>query len=191
MTYELIGAKRIDFYGESRCAAASVWSQCARIVCVISMRRIDYGISMRGIERKRRTANGDVLSAFGIRRTIAYPLPFIRDDGLPGMDIERATLEFDAKHAFQHDRIFIEIRSLARLGPAGRAAHMGNAERLGIRINPSDVLIDEFRFRAGGGDARRLFNQRGRGRNFGAGMVHPMNFISAKDRTNSASFFGA
>src|SRR5579883_3669469 len=105
-------------------------------------------VAMRGIERKRRTANRDVFGALGVRRTIAYPFAFVGDDSLPGVNVERAALKFDAKHAFEDERVLIEIGRLPRFGPAGRAAHMSDAERLSIGVDASDVLIDEFRFRA-------------------------------------------
>ena len=146
---------------------------------------------MRSVDCESRTANRYVLGALGVRRTVAYPFAFVRDDGLPGMNIERASLKLDPKHAFQDERVFIEIGSLARFRPARRTAHMGDAERLSIGIDAADELVDELRFRAGCGDARGLFDQRGRGGNFGPGMVHPMYFKSAKDRTNGASFFEA
>ena len=84
----------------------------------------------------------------------------MRDQGLPGFDIQFPALVFDMKMAVKNDRKFVEIRGLPGLGPALRTAHMSHADGLGIGTYTTDILIDQLRLIAGGSDTGGLRNQR-------------------------------
>jgi hypothetical protein len=70
---------------------------------------------------------------------------------LAGLDGQLAALELHQQGAAQHDGEFVELRALARLGPAGRAAHPGDAQHVGTRAGPAHELVDQLRRLAGGG----------------------------------------
>src|SRR5947209_14224065 len=80
-------------------------------------------VAMHGFHGEGRQTHGDVLSALGARRRVLHPLPFVRDDGLAGIDVGDAVARDDAQRAAQDDGVFVELRSLSRLDPAARTVH--------------------------------------------------------------------
>ena len=113
------------------------------------------------VERECRRANRYVFSTFRIRRAVPDPLTAGRENGLARPDVDTAFLILDPQHPFEHNRILVEIRSLAGLEPAGRAPHVCDAKAAGLRIHAPDVLVNELRFRAGGGHAGGFRNEDG------------------------------
>src|SRR5581483_9955615 len=83
------------------------------------------------------------------------------DYSLPGANIECSVLVLNAQHSLQHDRKLVELRSLSRLDPSRRTAHMGHAGGRGFGIHASDVFVDKLGLVARGLDASGLSDQCG------------------------------
>jgi len=66
---------------------------------------------------------------------------------------------FNPERSVQNYREFVEGGGLAGLNPSFRAAHVSHAGGSGMRVDASDVFVDEFRLVAGGLDASRLRDQ--------------------------------
>jgi hypothetical protein len=80
------------------------------------------------------------------------------DDCLAGLHVEDAAAMRHPKLAAQHDGVFVELWSLARLQPAARAAHVSDADPGFVGIHPADEFLDDFGLGSSGGDARGPFN---------------------------------
>ena len=113
---------------------------------------------MHRVRRKGRQAHGDVLRTLGIRRAVLDPFARTCDNRLASVDIERAVAVDHAQRASQDDRVFFELRRLARLDPAGGALHMGDADCRGAGVYATDVLADDLWFIASRNYFRRTFN---------------------------------
>src|SRR5579871_2097514 len=100
---------------------------------------------MDGVRRKRGQTNGEVFRPFGIGSTVLDPLSGIAHDGLAGTDVEHSTPVSDPQASLQDYGEFGKLRSLPRLNPASRTAHMGDAHLAMLGIDPTDVLVDQFR----------------------------------------------
>ena len=86
---------------------------------------------MYGGGRKGRQTDGHVFRPFGVWGTVADPLAFGRDDGLAGGDVQRSGMSFDAQGAFENQRVFVKLRSLAWFDPAMGTLHVGDAQGRG------------------------------------------------------------
>jgi hypothetical protein len=116
---------------------------------------------MNRVERECRETDSDVLGSCRVGGAIADPLAAPDGDGLPGCDIDRAVAMLDAQASRQHEREFVELRSLTGFDPSAGTSHAGDAH-LGIAgIHPADKFIDEFGLVACRFDSRRLWYQRG------------------------------
>src|SRR5579872_1590449 len=100
---------------------------------------------MRQARRKSRPADGDVLGAVRVRRAVPNPFAARCEYRLPGGDLQRLALGFDAQPAAQHHRVFVELRRLSRLDPTRRALHAGDAERLAAAIHAAEIFVDLLR----------------------------------------------
>src|SRR4029077_1376612 len=90
---------------------------------------------------------------------VLYPLAGVRHDRLTRTRIENAFLVFDPEHAFEDDGELLELRLLARLDPATRTPHVGDADLIVFGVYSTDVLVDQLRLVAGGLDPSRLGDQ--------------------------------
>src|SRR5580693_6331267 len=106
---------------------------------------------MDGARGEGGQADRDVLGTALARGAVAYPLPGPGMRGLAGLDGQLTALELDHHGTVQDDGELIELRALARLGPAGRAAHPGDAQPGVTRAGPAHELVDQLRRLAGGG----------------------------------------
>jgi hypothetical protein len=127
------------------------------------MRVILAFIPVHGFHGKRWQADGDVFGAAFVRGGVANPFTGVGDDGLSGGYVERAGSVLDAQRSFEDDGELVEGRRLAGFEPSGGAAHVRDAGGGSLGVDASDVLVDEFRFVAGGLDARGLRDQGGHG----------------------------
>ena len=116
-------------------------------------------IAVNRVHRESRQADRDVLCAAFVRSGVADPFTGVGDDRLPGGNLERSVLVFDAESALENHAELVERRSLARLQPSGGAMHVGDAGGSGLRVDAPDVFVDELGFVAGGWDAGRLRDQ--------------------------------
>src|SRR5690349_17923152 len=66
------------------------------------------------------------------------------DHGLSGVDVDRASLMQDAQHAIKDIWKLIRFRTLTRLLPSGRAAHMRDACSLRVAIPTPDIFVDDL-----------------------------------------------
>src|SRR4051794_38675836 len=89
---------------------------------------------------KSRHAHGNILAAF--RSAVSHPLATGAVDRLPGVDVDGSAFVLDVHYAGEHDRVFIELRTLAGLGPSGGAAHMRDADLFRAGVDAPDVLVD-------------------------------------------------
>ncbi len=124
---------------------------------------------MHRFQGESREAYSDVFGAACGGRGILDPFTLVGDDCLAGDDIQFAAFVLYPQSAFQDDGEFVELRGLSRLLPALRTAHVGNAHARGPGIDAADEFVNQFRFGAGGADARRLSDQSGHGFSFGNG----------------------
>jgi ribosomal protein S18 acetylase RimI-like enzyme len=65
--------------------------------------------------------------------------------GLACLDGQLAALEIDHDGAAQHDGELAELRALPRFGPAGRAAHPGDAQRRLAGAGAAHEFVDQLR----------------------------------------------
>jgi len=70
----------------------------------------------------------------------------VRDDGLPGAHIARASRVLDTQTALDDHSELVEFGCLAWLLPSARTAHVRDAHTGSAGVDAPDVLIDEFRF---------------------------------------------
>src|ERR1041384_2730378 len=75
-------------------------------------------VSMHRLHREGRDAHGDVLRAVRSRRAVLNPFSMVRDDRLPGMNVDDTTLVRHPEHPFEHDTVFVELRRLPGFDPA-------------------------------------------------------------------------
>jgi hypothetical protein len=101
-------------------------------------------------------ADGDVFGAVGFGCAVSHPFARIRHDGLSGADVERSASVLDSKQSTQNNGDFFEFGTLARLLPAGRRCHAGDAHALVPRVQAPRELLNQFGLCAGGFDDRRL-----------------------------------
>ena len=104
-------------------------------------------------------ADRDVLGAVRTGSAVTYPFPGPRVNRLPGPHGHLALFPFHHQGPAQHDRELIELRGLPRLGPAGRAAHVRDAQAVLAGVNPPDELIDQLGRLAGRGYPARFSDQ--------------------------------
>ena len=82
---------------------------------------------MNGVRRKSRQVDGEVLSAFGARSAVAYPLAGADDERLPRQKfVSCVTGGLDLQFTTPHNRVFVEPRRLPRLAPTRRARQLGD-----------------------------------------------------------------
>lgn len=117
-------------------------------------------IAVYGVRIERRDANGDVVRAFFIGRTVLYPLALVSDHCLSGMNIERAAARVNPEHTVQDDRVFVELRRLSRLDPSGRALHVGNADAGAAVVHAPDEFLNDLWLIPGSTDLCRGSNER-------------------------------
>ncbi|SRR5581483_6077963 len=115
---------------------------------------------MYGVWGKRWHADSYVFGWF-VWGGVLDPFPGMSDDCLAGPDFKLATLVAHSKAPLQDDGVFLELRRLSGLLPAGGAAHVRDAEAAFAGVEPPDIFIDEFGHIARGLDARRCFNEFG------------------------------
>src|ERR1700753_457681 len=92
---------------------------------------------------------------------VAAPLPRARVHGLVGLDGEAAALVFDVEGAVQDQRVLVELGALAGLGPAGRAAHVGDADAAVASVHPPGELVDDLGWLPARRDPARVVDQFG------------------------------
>jgi hypothetical protein len=83
----------------------------------------------------------------------------MRDHRLSGVNVERTSLVFDAKHSFQHDREFVKFRRLSGLDPFLWTAHVRDARGCRLGVNAADIFVDELRLVPGRLDTSRLCDE--------------------------------
>jgi hypothetical protein len=116
-------------------------------------------VAMHRFHRERGEADGDIFGAALMRCRVTNPFSGMGDNSLSGGDIEGTGFMFHAERAFQYDSELVECRSLPWLKPTPGTTHVGHAGGGRLRIDASDVFVDEFRFVAGGLDSRGLRDQ--------------------------------
>src|SRR5690242_20205213 len=89
-------------------------------------------------------ADRDVLGAVGTGGAVAHPLPGPGMNSLPGLHRQLPPFRLHDQGPAQHDRELVELRALTGLGPAGRAAHMRDAQAVLAGVHPPDVLVDQL-----------------------------------------------
>jgi hypothetical protein len=108
---------------------------------------------------KCRHTHGEIFGAFWCWRAVAHPLATPNDDCLSGSYSVNALASFDLKFATQNNREFVEVRGLPRFAPTRWTDHAGDADSLGLRIGPTDELLDDFWRLTAGLDLGRRFNE--------------------------------
>src|SRR5260370_3811290 len=96
-------------------------------------------VPMHRLGRKRRQADRDVFGAFW--RAVADPFALPRHHRLPGAHFHDAALVLDMEGAVEDHGVFVEVGTLARLGPSGRAVHVRDAHLRLSGIDVADVLV--------------------------------------------------
>src|ERR1700722_5592618 len=91
-------------------------------------------IAVSGVESKRGGQNPETPRPIRIGSTIPDPPPPRRHHGLSCLNIHRTAMVFDPQNTLEHQRIFLEIGCLARLYPASRAMHVGDANLFRFRV---------------------------------------------------------
>src|SRR5580700_10125536 len=99
-------------------------------------------VPMDGVDRKCGQANRDIFGAFW--RAVADPLPRFSDNRLTGIYDRFATFMLHDHFSGEHQRKFLELRALARLGPSRGTAHVRDARVRIAGIDPADVLVENF-----------------------------------------------
>src|SRR5262249_33194982 len=77
---------------------------------------------------------------------VLHPFAGGNADGLPRRNVQRALPVRDPKRASEHEREFIELRSLAGFDPTPRAAHKRNAQARLAAVDASNEFVNEFWF---------------------------------------------
>ena len=116
-------------------------------------------VAMHGRRSKRWLANGNVVRTFGSRCAIAHPFSWPGVHPLAGLNRHLAAVELHDKSSAQHDREFVELGALPRLGPAGRAVHVGDAEPGVTGVDAPHILIDQLGRLTAGSYPARLADQ--------------------------------
>src|SRR5260370_2246998 len=75
-------------------------------------------IAVDSFHREGGQADGDVLGSAFVRSRVLNPLAAVDDDGLSGGDLEGSRLVLHSQRAFEDDREFLELGSLAGLLPS-------------------------------------------------------------------------
>src|SRR5256714_9762538 len=127
-------------------------------------------ITVHDARSEGRQADGDVLRP-AAGRAVTHPFARPGVHALAGRDRHPAAIELDDQGSPQHDRELVELRPLPRLGPAGRAAHVGDAERGFTRAGPSHVLVDQLRRVNRSSHPARLADQLRHARQYPAGHI--------------------
>jgi len=122
---------------------------------------------MNRLHRERGQAHRNVLSAAFMGRGVAYPLAGVSDDGLSSLHVQGTAFVLDPKGSFQNNCELVELGGLSGFKPSVGTAHVSYAGGRRLRVDASDVFIDQFGFVASGLDAGRLGNQSRHG--FGVG----------------------
>jgi hypothetical protein len=104
-------------------------------------------------------ADGYVFGTAFLGSGVADPFIGMSDHGLSGGYVDRSVFVFDVQRAFQDNGELVEGGRLAGLLPSRGTAHVGHAGGRSLRIDTSDVFIDELGFGAGGLDPGRLRDQ--------------------------------
>src|SRR5271169_5734270 len=118
---------------------------------------------MDALEREGGKTYGDIIRAVLVRSGITNPFAGMCNNSLSCGNVERSRLMFDAQRAPENDGEFVEGRSLSRFDPPCRTAHMGDTCGGGLRIDPSNVFVDELGLVARGLNAGWLRDERRHG----------------------------
>src|SRR6185503_6924532 len=110
-------------------------------------------VAMYRFGGKGRDADGDVFRALRPGRAVLHPFTTAGEHRLAGAHVEDALAMGHAKGPDEHDGVLVEVGHLTRLEPAGRTAHVGDADVARPAVHPADVLVDQLGEVAGGGDA--------------------------------------
>jgi hypothetical protein len=100
---------------------------------------------MYGCRREGWQAYGDVLGGF-VRGGVLNPFSRMHGDGLSGGYLHHSVFVSDLQTATEDNGVFQKFRSLARLLPSLRAAHVGYADALLLIIHSSNILVDDLGF---------------------------------------------
>src|SRR5579864_4216445 len=100
---------------------------------------------MHRLHRERRQTYCNVISSALFGRGVLNPLAFVRDHSLARAHIKRSAFVRDTQRSFQHNCEFLKLRSLPWLRPSLWASHMSDANARRLRVNPSDIFVDELR----------------------------------------------
>src|ERR1700704_1468554 len=98
---------------------------------------------MYGIGRKSGHTNSNVFGGF-VGRRILDPLSSMRHHGLPGGDIERATLVLDVKFPSNYHRVLLKLRCLSWLLPSCGAAHVRHTNASFLRVHAANKFVDDL-----------------------------------------------
>src|SRR5215471_4660609 len=114
---------------------------------------------MNSLGREGGQANGNVLGAF-VRGRILDPLSSASQNGLSGANINAAVFVAHAQASSQDQRVFVEFRSLSRLVPSCRTAHVGHTDTAFAVVHAAHIFINDFGKVPGRLHACGIFNQR-------------------------------
>ena len=138
------------------------WDALAELDAILDRRGVTTQLAQaarlsrrRGARCRARRPEGTPRCTRRLRRRVLDPLARVGDDGLTGADLELTVAVPHEQRAGEHDGELVEVGRLRGLGPAGRAAHVRDAGRVGAGVDASDVLVDQLRRRAGRLDAGR------------------------------------
>src|SRR5579883_1072085 len=113
---------------------------------------LDSRISMNHLRGESGYTHGNVFRAFRFRRGVLDPLAWMSDHCLAGTHIQNTSVMRHPQHSLQYDRELLELRRLPRFNPAGRTAHMGDADLAMAGIDATNVLVDQLGLVARGFD---------------------------------------
>jgi len=108
---------------------------------------------------ERGQADRDILSAVCSRGAVAHPFTRPGMHALAGLDRHLAAVELHHQSTAQDDRVFVELRTLPGLGPAGWATHVRDADAGVGRIDLSHILVNQLGWLAHGSHPARLADQ--------------------------------
>jgi len=113
---------------------------------------------MDGLGREGGQADGNVFGALGTGRAVLDPFSGGRNDGLTGRNVKRSCFVSNTQAATEDESVFVEVRRLAGLDPAGRTAHVRDTDLFVTGIHPADKLFYDFGPVPGGGDSSWRWN---------------------------------
>src|SRR5258707_718830 len=114
---------------------------------------------MHRLHRKCRQTHRDILRSAFLGCRILHPFSLMRDDRLSSPNIDLPALMCHAYHSGQHDCELVELRTLSRLAPSLRTAHVRHADARSLRIDAPDVFVDQLGLGPGSLNPCGLWNE--------------------------------